>query len=316
MPEVDLGAQLFHETAIFQDHQVRMKNGGIVLRQPLGHPLLQKQGLNPGFFEGQVEFLQLFFHIDRALLKGVGKSQVVIQDVGRAGSQAGVGDGAAQGAASWLPSRAFLVFVEQSLPGFFQFPGKNAFFFLVFADRFQQAGVDDDGRSLKGDGRQGADVFGAELARFLGLDGENPDRGLAVEQGEAEKRMEALFAGFLEIAVTGMFFRLLDCHHRAFFRRQAGETFADFHGDLADRLAGQALAGAKTQGLLIVFNQVDGADFGTHAFGNQGDDVFQGFIEVVRLVDQGADILEDGDAQSTDSFAHRGQLFTVKNEKL
>ena len=54
---ITIALQFIQETAIFKEHQMGMENRGIILRQTFGDPFFQKQSLNAGFFQGQVEFL-------------------------------------------------------------------------------------------------------------------------------------------------------------------------------------------------------------------------------------------------------------------
>jgi hypothetical protein len=64
------------------------------------------------------------------------------------------------------------------------------------------------------------------------------------------------------------------------------------HRDPADGPPGEAAGRSQAQGLLFFLEQVDGADLGAHAFGDQGDNVVEGFVQVVGLEDEGADVLQ------------------------
>ena len=197
-------------------------------------------------------------------------------------------------------------------PNFFEFLFEEGPLFLLLPDGIEQFGVDDDAADLVGDGGDGADLGRGEGSLLPGLDNDDADGGLSLEQGDAEKGMELFLFCFPEVFVAGVTRGILDVDDPFLFDDEAGETFRGLHGDLADRTLGEAAGGLKTEGLAVVFQEVDGTDVGTHPLCHQVDDVVQGFLEIVGVQDQGADVLKCPEPQAFLLFFAHFRAFARK----
>src|SRR6185369_11468323 len=58
---IDEFLDLADETPVFEYQQMGVKNGGIFFRESVGNPLLHIEGLDPGLFKGEPEFLMFLF---------------------------------------------------------------------------------------------------------------------------------------------------------------------------------------------------------------------------------------------------------------
>lgn len=97
-------------------------------------------------------------------------------------------------------------------------------------------------------------------------------------------------------------------HHSLLLHGEAGQTFRGLHGDLADGSLGEPFGSLKTEGFAVILQKVDGADIGAHSLRHQVDDIVEGFLEVVGVEDQPADILQCPEPQCFQLFFHVGRL--------
>ena len=74
---------------------------------------------------------------------------------------------------------------------------------------------------------------------------------------------------------------------------QSGQTLAGAHGDFIDRFAVQAHGGAESQAVFIAIQNIDGANFRLHPVRDSGNYAIEGLLQIVRVADEGADILKN-----------------------
>ena len=307
VPAVDFPLQLFEKSPVLKDHQVGVKNRRIVPGKAFGHPLFQEEGLDPGLLKGAFDLLVFLFPADLDLVENVGETVTLVEEVDRPGGHPRIGDGTPDG--DFLRPLPGDVPGHEGSAGFFEFPGETARLFLFLADGIEKPGIDHDGGDLKGDGGEGADFLGAELAGFFGLDDDDAQRRFAVEEGDAEEGVKPLLARFLEVAVAGMALGFLNRHYPALLGGEAGEAFADLQSDLAHGPARKTLGGSQPKGGFVLLQKVDGTDLGLHPPGDQGDDVAEGFVQVVGLEYEGADVLEGRDSEALAGSWTHGDVF-------
>ena len=65
----------------------------IVFRQAFCDPFFEKEGLDPGLFEGVIELAPLVADDDIFIVEDVRKTDALVEDVGRSRNDAGVDDG-------------------------------------------------------------------------------------------------------------------------------------------------------------------------------------------------------------------------------
>ena len=198
-----------------------MEDRGIVLGEAFGDLFFQVDGLDAGFFQRTFQAFKLEFRVRPVFIKDVGKAEAFIENMCRARRQSGISDGPAQDGLL-LFALLFLFVVEEGRPRLLQFHGDMARFFLFLADGVEEACIDDNGRNLKSNGGEGADLFIGKSAGFFCLDDNNADRIFAVEEGDTEKGVVAFFAGLFEITITRMIVRLRDGDYTAFFDSKTG----------------------------------------------------------------------------------------------
>ncbi len=80
--------------------------------------------------------------------------------------------------------------------------------------------------------------------------------------------------------------------YAAGLNHQAGKPLRGLHGNLAHGALGQTFGGLQHQGFTIVIQQIDRADVAIHPLGHNGDDVVQGFVKIMGVENDTADIFE------------------------
>jgi len=99
--------------------------------------------------------------------------------------------------------------------------------------------------------------------------------------------------GFRKILITWVSEGIGDHHRLHSLDYQSGETFARTHGNFADGLRVQSHSRVQGQTVLFAIENIDRADFGLHPVGDGGDDSIERLLQIVRVADQRADILEN-----------------------
>ncbi len=89
------------------------------------------------------------------------------------------------------------------------------------------AGFADDGSDLVGCFDEHTDLGFAEGARLFGLDDKNALEDAAIDERDAKEGVVSLFAGLLEVFVTGMIDCVGDCYGTHLFGDESGEAFVE-----------------------------------------------------------------------------------------
>src|SRR5688500_5076717 len=105
--------------------------------------------------------------------------------------------------------------------------------------------------------------------------------------------MEVLLVSFRKIFIARMSERIGDHHRLHSLNDQTGKTLASGHGDFVDRFPIQTLGGSERQPILVSIEDINRANFRLHAVRYRRDDALERLLQVVRMADEGADILED-----------------------
>ena len=69
--------------------------------------------------------------------------------------------------------------------------------------------------------------------------------------------------------------------------------------------------GPERQSIFLLIENVQRADFGLHTISHGGDDTVQGFLDIVGVADEGADILKDRKVRLC--FSHGSDLSCHEN---
>ena len=105
--------------------------------------------------------------------------------------------------------------------------------------------------------------------------------------------MKMLLVGFREVFIAGMSQRIDDHHRLHPFDDQSRQSFAGCHGNFANRVRVKPHGGPERQSIFLLIENIKGADFGLHTISHGGDDTVQGFLDIMGMADEGADILKD-----------------------
>src|SRR5215831_14920531 len=105
--------------------------------------------------------------------------------------------------------------------------------------------------------------------------------------------MKALLPGIGEELEARMDRRVGHSHRLHGLDHEAGEPLVDLHLHLADRAAVEAGRCPESEGLRGGVEEVDRADLRAYAIRHHLHDTVEGLLQVLRLADQGADMLEE-----------------------
>src|SRR6185369_8685115 len=92
--------------------------------------------------------------------------------------------------------------------------------------------------------------------------------------------------------------------HAAALNDQTGEAFVDLHGNPVNRSLRKTLGGLQQQRLSILLQQIDRADVGLHAFGHYGNNIVESFMQIMRMQDDGTDVLKRPQPYGVVTFFH------------
>ena len=155
------------------------------------------------------------------------------------------------------------------------------------------AGFANDGGDLVGGFGQHADFIFAKDARFLGLDDENALQDSAIDEGNAEKGVVLLFAGFLEVFEAGMIAWRhatatgITCSATRPARPSlSGMRSVPMHARVQAEGRGKHEIGA------IWLKEIGRAHVGAEARGNKGDDIHQGVGGLAAFLGEVGDLFQ------------------------
>ena len=135
-----------------------------------------------------------------------------------------------------------------------------------------------------------------EAAQVAVLDDEHAEHRAVVDDGDAEKSVEVLFAGLLEQAEVAVPRRVAQVDGFGVFRHQTHEALAEFEADPADSLLVQAFGRHQHVAMEILVEQINRADMGVQGIADPVDDDVQRGLQVLGR----ADFLDD----AAQSFEH------------
>ena len=159
-------------------------------------------------------------------------------------------------------------------------------------ERLGEARLLDDAADLGRDRAEEPHLVGAEAPAAKGLHDQHTERTAPRHHRHAEERVVPLLTRLRKILVPRVGHRIDDHHRLELLEDEAGEALVDAHFDLADRLAVEALGGPEGQAPLARIVDVERADFRLHPLGDDLHDPLERALQVVRVRDDGADVVE------------------------
>ncbi len=295
----ELGFQLLHEAFVFEDLDVRMKDGREVRAETQRHVFAQILELAARLLE---RVLEIALFLDPVLVRGVldllevdrvaEKVKRPDRDAARSRDalQHRVALGAARGCRQGR--RASELFDQARAP------------LLAAGDHREQLRVHHHRRDQLRTRLEQLHLRIAEASRLARLHHEHADREAFAGQAahferRGGERRELLLARFREVAIGGVLLRVGKRLRFAARRHVPDEALADRELHLADGALVEPHRGRERERCAIGAGQVDGADIGIEPLRDEVGDVVERLFEIVRTRDDAGDIGDQGSALCT-----------------